>query len=116
MQQRKRQMFPDMEQRIAAELSEDSELCPMCGMDWVIPNTTGHRHGVCPHCYAKAKTAALRGFVIDNMLKRDYDCARAEKCRAQRRGDVPAVNGASLAPDFDHMDMMPTTGEGAQWL
>lgn len=116
MPKRKPQMFPDMEQRIAAELSEDSELCPMCGKDWIIPDTTGYKHGVCPQCYAKARNAALRGYIIDNMLMHDYDCARQEKRRAQRRGEIPAINAAQLPPDFDHMGITPTTGNGAQWL
>ncbi len=94
-------MFPTLEQRIAAELAGDSTVCPFCGLDLVIPGTLGYLHGVCPTCYEKAKAAALRGYAADRLAKLDYDAARQQKSRADRKAGGVPVYGKNVPPDFD---------------
>lgn len=97
----KKTMLPTLEQRIAAELSPDSELCPLCCADWVIEGTKGYDYGVCPHCYTKAKNAALDAYAADGRLRMDYNMARKRKERAVNKGDVPYVSSRKIEPDFD---------------
>lgn len=98
---RKGVIFPSLEQRICAELSEEHELCPLCCKDWIIDGTSGYQYGVCPQCYAKAKNAALDAYAKDGRLKKDYCTARQRKSRAENSGAVPKISGRSVEPDFD---------------
>lgn len=94
-------MFPTLEQRISAELAENKELCPMCGLDWIIPGTTGQSFGVCPNCYNRAKAEALHAYARDLEVKTDYDAARKQKSRADKKAGGVAVNSKQIPPDFD---------------
>ena len=94
---------PSLEERIRAELGDNAGLCPLCGSDWIIKGTHGYEYGVCPECYLKAKTRATYAHARMGPLKTDYDAARQEKSRAERKGLVPKVNGRDLEPDFGFM-------------
>lgn len=100
MRKKRAKAQPTLDQRVRAELSPDSVLCPLCASDWVIEGTAGYKYGVCSHCYMKAKNAALDAYAKDGVLKRDNDMARKRKSRAEQAGEIPKRR-AQIPPDFD---------------
>ncbi|MGI6216883.1 MAG: hypothetical protein ACOYIK_04650 [Coriobacteriales bacterium] len=76
----------DIEAYIKAELSENREVCPMCGRNLVIQGTTAAtRYGVCERCYYRALADANRAKIEADSARRDYDVARQQLSRSRRK-------------------------------
>ena len=86
--------------RLAVELSADSELCPHCGMEYLIPGTKAAKvYGVCPTCLLKARVEAERAENRALVVNREYARLRKENQRERASQDV-SPSDKHKKPDF----------------
>lgn len=75
-----------LKRNLAAELSDDLDLCPECSRGWVIPDTKGARFGICQKCYFRHLAEAQKLAAAEMEARREYDKERQRVCRLRKAG------------------------------
>lgn len=70
-----------LRRNLAAELSDDCEICPKCGVRYVIPGTKAWKMGVCMTCWNRALHAAIAAADAEEAARNEYDLARQRSRR-----------------------------------
>ena len=73
-----------LRRNLAAELSDDLDLCPECSRGWVIPDTKGARFGICQKCYFRHLAEAQKLAAAEMEARREYDKERQRLSRLRK--------------------------------